>query len=147
MRYRKRDVAGWVVAFVASLVVGTSTADAAKWTPAKLAAHAHGNPWRCKVAPDWGPKQNRCVVRVVWQDRPAIGRQAERIIDCETGGTWDERSVNPDSGAAGLAQFLRSTWRRYRYRIHSRLHPVYSVLQMRVVRMADGHFGQWACRP
>lgn len=35
---------------------------------------------------------------------------AMRIIECETGGTFDPYSYNPSSGAAGLFQFLRSTW-------------------------------------
>lgn len=144
---KRRDILFALAAVVLSLALGTAIAEARPfWTVGKLVAHADGNPFRCKVAPSWGPKQNRCVVRVVWRDRPIIGAQAERIIDCETGGTWDETSVNRQSGAAGLAQFLRSTWRRYRWHAKSPKHPVFSVLQMRVVRMIDGDFGQWVCR-
>lgn len=35
---------------------------------------------------------------------------ARRIIGCETGYTYDEDSYNPSSGAAGLWQFIPSTW-------------------------------------
>jgi hypothetical protein len=136
-----------VVAGVFALVSAESASAAHHhhWTVEKLARHAHGNPFRCKVARHWGPKQNRCIVRVVWRDRPTIGREAEAIIDCESG--WDETQVTPPYGASGLAQFLPSTWRRYKWRNKSVFHPVFNVLQMRAVRMIDGDWGQWVCKP
>lgn len=147
-RIRRRQTILFAVLMLCALLVARpSPAAGAYWTVPKLVKHAAGNPFRCKVARHWGPKQNRCVVRTVWLDRPAIGAQAERIIDCETGGTWDEGDVNGRSGATGLAQFLRSTWRAYRWRHKSPKHPVFNVLQMRVVRMADGDWHQWVCRP
>jgi hypothetical protein len=144
---RRRRRLALVVYAVAILSVAISArpAAAAKWNVAKLVRHADGNPFRCKVADDWGPKQNRCIVRVVWLDRPSIGREAEAIIACESG--WDERQVTPPYRATGLAQFLPGTWRSYRWRHKSPKHPVFNVLQMRVVRMIDGDWHQWVCRP
>jgi len=127
-----------------ALLVPASIAEA-KLTTENLVKNAAGNPWRCDFDHDgrWGPKQNTCIVRVVWRDRPWIGRAAEAIIGCES--QWDENAKNRSSSASGLAQFLDSTWRRYKYRHKSPFNPVYSVLQMRVVRMLDGDFGQWSC--
>lgn len=54
----------------------------------------------------------------VEQWRPLVARyfpasQVEKalaVLSCETGGTGDPNSKNPRSSAAGLWQFLRSTW-------------------------------------
>jgi soluble lytic murein transglycosylase-like protein len=87
-------------------------------------------------------------VRVVFRREPRIIPQALRIVGCETGHTWNEREVNGSSGAAGLAQFLRSTWRNLprRYSRHSVFHPVWNIRGMRYLRLHDGDFHQWVCR-
>lgn len=135
-------------AILASLVVARP-ADAAYWTVDKLVRHADGSPFRCDVWPKhrYGPKQNKCIVRVVFRREPHIGREAAAVIECETGGTWNERSKNRNSTASGLAQFLTSTWRHTKYANHSVFHPVYNVLAMRSVRLADGSWRQWVCKP
>lgn len=143
---------------------------AAHWTVPKLVAHAHGNPFNCKVASRWGVKQNRCVVAVVFRGQPALGRETASVISCESG--WDETQVTPPLSATGLGQFLPGTWRslaRY-YREpmvqrrsaafrryvksegakvarHSAKHPVWNVRGMKLLRAIYGGWQQWSCRP
>lgn len=140
-------MAGWVVAFAASLVVGGAEAHAARWTVPKLVAHADGYASRCKVAPHWGPKQNQCAALVVFKREPRLGREAVRIARCETGGTWDERVV-ARAGYLGLGQFAPGTWRRLPSWIsrHSPFSPPWAFRGMRYLRLGDGDWHQWpAC--
>lgn len=118
--------------------------DAQARTVSALVAQAHGDPFACKVAPRWGPRQKRCVVRVVFRREPATGRRAARIIGCESG--WDERQVTPPYSASGLAQFLPGTYRGTPYRRHNILSPVWNVKAMRWLWLHDGKsFREWVC--
>jgi hypothetical protein len=111
-----------------------------------LVHRAHGNPFKCRIGQSWEVNENKCVVVVVYRHEPRIRQVAMRIINCES--QWDEGNVNRDSGASGLAQFLRSTWRMLprRFSRHSVLNPVWNVRGMRYLRMHDGDFHQWVCR-
>lgn len=113
-----------------------------------LVSIARGSAWGCDFDHDgaYGPKQNRCVVRVVFKREPWVGAQAERIISCESG--WDEQQVTPPYSASGLAQFLPSTWWNTPFRRHSVFHPVYNVRAMQWLFHHDGgSWREWVCRP
>lgn len=147
--FRRRDVATWVVAFAASCVVGVGEAHAAKWTVAKLVRQADGSAQACKVAPHWGPKQNRCAGLVVFRHEPRLGREAVQIASCETGGKWNEDAGRSDGGYyKGLVQFDPGTWRRLPRWLskHSPFSPPWAFRGMRYLRLADGDWHQWpAC--
>lgn len=113
-----------------------------------LVKHAKGDPWRCDIDRDgrYGPKQNQCIVRVVFRREPRVAREAAQIISCES--RWDEFAKNRSSTASGLAQFLRSTWARTPHGHKSVFQPVYNIKAMRWLYQASGHtWQQWSCRP
>lgn len=144
---KRRDVAGWAVAFAASCVVGVGSAHAGPhWTVAKLVGQAHGSAAACKVAPHWGPKQIRCSNRIVYRrDSRKLEREAWSIQGCETGGTYD---VDPPGFYQGLGQFDPGTWRRLPRWLsrHSPLSPPWAQRAMRYLRLHDGDWHQWpAC--
>lgn len=144
--FRRRDVATWVVALVASCVVGAGEAHAAHWTTDKLVAHAGHSAAACKVAPNWGPKQNRCALRVAAWREPWLGREAVQIAACETGDTWDERMV--DGPYVGLGNFDRRTWASLPRWLskHSPFSPPWMGRAMRYLRLTDGDWHQFpAC--
>jgi hypothetical protein len=68
-----------------------------------------------------------------------------RKARCETGGTFEPSSVNPSSGAAGLYQFLPSTWQTTPYRMFSAMSPYASALAAGWMHSV-GRGGEWACR-
>jgi hypothetical protein len=68
-----------------------------------------------------------------------------RKARCETGGTFDPRASNSGSGAAGLFQFLGSTWRSTPYRVFSPFDPTAAALAAGWMH-AQGRGGEWACR-
>ena len=128
-----------------ALLVPASVAEATITTE-KLVKNAAGNPWRCDFDHDgqYGPKQNRCVVRVVFRRNPAAAAQAERIVGCES--QWDEKAKNRSSTASGLAQFLRSTWASNKYGRHNVFHPVWNILGMRELWLSAGKtWRPWSC--
>lgn len=67
-----------------------------------------------------------------------------RKASCETGGTLDPRLANPSSSAAGLFQFLPSTWRTTPYRAFSVWDPVANALAAGWMHNV-GRGGEWAC--
>lgn len=68
-----------------------------------------------------------------------------RKAGCETGGTFSPRSLNGSSGAAGLFQFLPSTWRSTPYGGFSVWSPYANA--MAAGWMHDhGRGGEWACQ-
>jgi hypothetical protein len=68
-----------------------------------------------------------------------------RKARCETGGTFDPRAINPGSGAAGLFQFLPSTWASTPYRMFSMMSPYASALAAGWMH-EQGRGGEWACQ-
>lgn len=51
--------------------------------------------------------QVAALVREVFgQEGAVVAEQALRVVDCETGGTWDPRSYNGKYGASGLFQIV-----------------------------------------
>lgn len=67
-----------------------------------------------------------------------------RKARCETGGTFDPHAFNSGSGAAGLFQFLRSTWDSTPYAGFDRGSPYASA--MAAGWMHDrSRGGEWAC--
>lgn len=142
MRWRKRDVAAWCVAFLASCVVGVGSAHGAPhWTVGKLVAHADGKASRCKVAPRWGPKQIKCAALVV---SPRFGRDLIALADCETGGTFNE-FADDTPPYLGLGQFHPRTWASLPRRIsrHSVFSPPWAFRGMVYLRVKDGDWHQW----
>jgi len=115
----------------------------------QLVRHAAGNPFKCDIGHKgvYGQGQLHCITRVVFRRQPWMGREADRIITCESG--WDRWEVTPPYSASGLGQFLPSTWRNLPRRIsrHSVFSPVWNVIGMRYLRLQDGSWREWVCRP
>ena len=74
-----------------------------------------------------------------------FGSTLWRKADCETGGTFSPRSLNSSSGAAGLFQFLGSTWRSTPYAGFSVWSPYANALAAGWMH-AHGRGGEWSCR-
>jgi hypothetical protein len=72
---------------------------------------------------------------------PTLWRKAR----CETGGTFDPRSRNRSSGAAGLLQFLPSTWRTTPYARFSIWSPYANALAAGWMHHV-GRGSEWTCR-
>lgn len=68
-----------------------------------------------------------------------------RKARCETGGTFSARAHNASSGAAGLFQFLPSTWASTPYARFSVWSPYASALAAGWMHQA-GRGGEWTCR-
>jgi hypothetical protein len=133
------------LAVLAAVIAVPATANA--MTVGTMVKRAHGNPFRCNHgSASWTVRENQCVAKVVFKRERWLHRQVFRIIRCES--NWNEREVNGSSGASGLAQFLRSTWRNLPrfYSRHSVFHPVWNLRGMRYLRMHDGSFRQWVCQ-
>jgi Transglycosylase-like domain len=69
------------------------------------------------------------------------------VADCETGGTFDPHAVNVRSGAAGLYQFLASTWQHTPYADMSRFDAYANALAAAWLVRKDGGWSEWSCRP
>jgi hypothetical protein len=67
-----------------------------------------------------------------------------RKAKCETGGTFDAGAYNP-SGAAGLFQFLPSTWRSTPYGVFSVWSPYANALAAGWMHL-NGRGGEWSCQ-
>lgn len=136
-----------VIAAVAALLILPATSTASTHVD-RLVHHATPDPFRCNVGrPSWTPDENRCVVRVVFRRKRWLANEAASIVNCES--QWDEQQVTPPYGATGLAQFIRSTWRRlpWHYSHHSPKNPVWNVRAMKHVWIEDHDWGQWVCQP
>jgi hypothetical protein len=68
-----------------------------------------------------------------------------RKASCETGGTFNKFSRNLSSGAAGLFQFLPSTWRSTPYASMSIWDPVANALAAGWMHV-HGRGGEWVCQ-
>jgi len=73
--------------------------------------------------------------------------QMVSVARCETGGTFDPRSLNRSSGAAGLFQFLPSTWRRTPYSGFNVFDPYANALAAAYLVRRDHGWSEWQCRP
>ena len=71
---------------------------------------------------------------------PTLWRKAR----CETGGTYDPHALN-SSGAAGLFQFLPSTWRSTPY-ARFPITSAYANALAAGWMHANGRGGEWSCR-
>lgn len=83
-----------------------------------------------------------CVERgaLRWRVSPAMLMRKAR---CES--RMNPRAVNASSGAAGLFQFMPSTWASTPYRRRSIFSAEYSALAAAWMHAA-GRGGEWACR-
>jgi len=68
-----------------------------------------------------------------------------RKARCETGGTFSPNALNGSSGAAGLFQFLPSTWASTPYGRFSVFSPYANALAAGYMH-AHGRGGEWVCR-
>jgi hypothetical protein len=73
-------------------------------------------------------------------------RELRAVAACETGGTFSPLAYNASSGAAGLLQFLASTWERTPFARFSRFDPVANALAAADIVAEEGWM-QWTCRP
>lgn len=80
--------------------------------------------------------------------------RALRVLGCETGWTGNPSSKNPTSSAAGLFQFLRSTWDRVAvplgygsYDSGAVYDPVANVHAASVLSQGGSDWSQWSCKP
>jgi hypothetical protein len=71
-------------------------------------------------------------------------RELRAVARCETGGTMSAHAYNGSSGAAGLMQFLASTWRGTPFASFSRFDPVANVLAAAQIVAREG-WAQWTC--
>jgi Transglycosylase-like domain len=67
-----------------------------------------------------------------------------RKARCETGGTFDPRSRNRGSGAAGLFQFIPSTWSTTPYAVFSPWSPYANALAAGWMHSV-GRGNEWVC--
>jgi len=92
----------------------------------------------------WTAGEVKCAIIRVF---PAASEsEALRVGWCES--RYRARAVNSSSGAAGVFQFIPSTWRgRWNpYRRLSPLNPVHNTKAARLLHMQYG-WSQWSCRP
>jgi hypothetical protein len=63
--------------------------------------------------------------------------------------SWDPSAKNPTSTAAGLAQFLDSTWAwgQERFGIYGSPYDPYAAISMMNAFIAAGEYAHWACTP
>jgi hypothetical protein len=71
-------------------------------------------------------------------------RELRAVARCETGGTFSADAYNSSSGAAGLLQFLASTWNRTPFAAFSRFDPVANSLAAARIVSREG-WRQWSC--
>ena len=71
-------------------------------------------------------------------------RELREVARCETGGTFAPDAYNGSSGAAGLLQFLLSTWDRTPFAAFSRFDPVANALAGARIVSQEGWM-QWTC--
>jgi len=92
----------------------------------------------CGVAP-FGP-----LHRYLHATSPAPA-WADQIIARESG--WDPSAKNPYSTAAGLAQFLDSTWAwgQERFGIYGSPYDPYAAIAMMSAFLRAGEYYHWAC--
>lgn len=78
---------------------------------------------------------------------PGDAIEADRIIARES--RWDASATNPSSGAAGLAQFLDSTWGwgEELFGIYGSPYEPYTAIAMMAAFINDGQWYHWACTP
>lgn len=72
--------------------------------------------------------------------------QALAVAACESG--YNPNAVNPSSGAAGVFQFLRSTWATTSYAGYSPFNAWANVNAAHQVFVRDGYsWREWTCQP
>lgn len=91
----------------------------------------------------WSPRTVRALVVETFPARTR-GR-AVQVAWCES--RFNHRATNSSSGAAGVFQFLPSTWRRSwnPWRRRSPYDPVANVLAALVLSKGGTNWSQWSC--
>jgi len=127
----RRGLVKGLVAATAGLAVSRTIPDAV--AAASLCPY-------CGVAP-FGP-----LHRFLPATSPAPA-WADQIIARESG--WDPGATNPSSGAAGLAQFLPSTWGwgEERFGFYGSPYDPYDAIRMMNLFLAEGEYWHWSCGP
>lgn len=116
------------VAGAGALVVAASIPEAVK---------AAGHSSQC--GSEFGP-----LHRYLWATAPDPWWQ-DAVIWRES--NWQSGATNPSSGAAGLAQFLWSTWNwgSDRFGIYGSPYDPYAAIQMMSAFIAAGEYYHWSC--
>jgi len=152
---RRKASVVFAVLFVAVLTVATVTAgDDSRRTPRRIEGIGVAG-WHERAV------HNRRLInrlhRVLLADPQVVeainlaaatygdGSTLWRRARCETGGTFDPKATNRGSGAAGLFQFLRSTWATTPYGRFNMYSPYANALAAGWMN-ANGRGGEWACR-
>lgn len=101
------------------------------------AAEAAGHSSQCGA--QFGP-----LHRYLWATAPDPWWQ-DAVIWRES--NWDPWATNPSSGAAGLAQFLSSTWAwgQEIFGIDGSPYDPYAAIRMMSAFIADGQYYHWSC--
>jgi hypothetical protein len=98
----------------------------------------------CKTT--WPRTERRqCIGRFVARSFGISFDSMNRIVTCES--TWNPHEVMSSSGAAGLAQFLPSTWSHLPRPIsrHSVFESAWNLIGMAWLRTVDGDYHEWTC--
>ncbi len=90
------------------------------------------------------PSQVKRIINEVFGARYASA--ARSVAYCES--RFDPKAHNRSSGAAGVFQFLLSTWRTTSQKHHSRFNARANILAAYEVFVRDGHsWREWQCQP
>jgi hypothetical protein len=92
------------------------------------------------------PQGSRYAIRLASSTFRVSEREMLAVASCETGGTFDESAHNPSSSAAGLFQFLDSTWANQGLAGFSVYDPVANALAAARIVAREG-WSQWECKP
>lgn len=105
---------------------------------------AHAKTRHTHVTSYVSPVRVKQIITQVFGARYGYG--ARIVANCES--HFNSNAYNPWSGAAGVFQFLSSTWRSTTQWRYSRFNAVANIVAAHEVFLRDGRsWREWQCRP